>query len=228
MHSKTRSSFAWPFKGSVVPFAPLCSVTTVVSIDVPVPSYVTITKPRTSFGRPMPTLSAILPTSVASPVWPLGSHASPSTKRSGGFAVSDRRSNWQHSILRSPAKPTNSDPERTAAQREIRRLIEGAIDDLPELFRVVFVMRDIEDMSVEETADFLGLRPATVKTRLHRARRLLRKALDAQLASTLTDAFPFDGMRCARMTNAILQRFGFSPLSDQVNNSAARRSPSPL
>jgi RNA polymerase sigma-70 factor (ECF subfamily) len=108
-----------------------------------------------------------------------------------------------------------SDPERTAAQREIRRLIERAIDDLPELFRVVFVMREIEDMSVEETAGFLGLRPATVKTRLHRARRLLRKALDAQLAPALTDAFPFDGMRCARMTDAILQRFGLSaPATD--------------
>jgi RNA polymerase sigma-70 factor (ECF subfamily) len=92
----------------------------------------------------------------------------------------------------------------------------SAIGDLPELFRVVFVMREIEDMSVGETADFLGLRPATVKTRLHRARRLLRKALDAQLASTLTDAFPFDGLRCARMTNAILQRFGFSPLFDEA------------
>ena len=92
----------------------------------------------------------------------------------------------------------------------------SAIGDLPELFRVVFVMREIEDMSVGETADFLGLRPATVKTRLHRARRLLRNALDAQLASTLTDAFPFDGLRCARMTNVILQRFGFSPLSDEA------------
>jgi RNA polymerase sigma-70 factor (ECF subfamily) len=103
---------------------------------------------------------------------------------------------------------TSSDPERATAQQEIRRLIERAIDDLPELFRIVLVMREIEDMSVEETAGFLGLCPATVKYRLHRARRLLRKALDAQLAPALTDVFPFDGMRCARMTDAILQRFG--------------------
>jgi RNA polymerase sigma-70 factor (ECF subfamily) len=111
-------------------------------------------------------------------------------------------------IIASPLMTLNSDPERTAAQREIRRLVERAIDDLPELFRVVFVMREIEDMSVEETAGFLGLRPAMVKYRLHRARRLLRKMLDAQLVPALTDAFPFDGMRCARMTGAILQRFG--------------------
>ena len=60
---------------------------------------------------------------------------------------------------------TSSDPERATAQQEIRRLIERAIDDLPELFRVVLVMREIEDMSVEETAGFLGLCPATVKYR---------------------------------------------------------------
>jgi RNA polymerase sigma-70 factor (ECF subfamily) len=114
-------------------------------------------------------------------------------------------------IIPFPLMAMNTDPERTAAQREIRRLIERAIDDLPEPFRVVFVMREIEDMSIEETADFLGLRQATVKTRLHRARRLLRKALDTQLATTLTDAFPFDGVRCARMTDTILWRLGVSP-----------------
>jgi RNA polymerase sigma-70 factor (ECF subfamily) len=115
-------------------------------------------------------------------------------------------------IFAFPLMATNTDPERTAAQREIRRLIERAIDDLPELFRVVFVMRDIEDMSVEETADLLGLRAATVKTRLHRARRLLRKALDEHLAATLTEAFPFDGVRCARMTDAVMNRFELSVL----------------
>ena len=114
-------------------------------------------------------------------------------------------------VIPFPLTAMNTDPERTAAQREIRRLLERAIDDLPEPFRVVFVMREIEDMSVEETADFLGLRQATVKTRLHRARRLLRKALDTQLATTLTEAFPFGGMRCARMTDVILQRLGVSP-----------------
>lgn len=114
-------------------------------------------------------------------------------------------------IIPFPLMAMNTDPERTTAQREILRLIERAIDDLPEPFRVVFVMRDVEGMGVEETANFLGLRQATVKTRLHRARRLLRKALDSQLATTLTEAFPFDGMRCARMTDAILHRLGASP-----------------
>jgi RNA polymerase sigma-70 factor (ECF subfamily) len=103
-----------------------------------------------------------------------------------------------------------ADPERMVAQREIRRMIERAIDDLPEAFRVVFVLREIEELSVEETAAFLGVNAATVKTRLHRGRRLLRQALDQQLASALTDAFPFDGMRCTRMADRILDRLGLA------------------
>ena len=107
-------------------------------------------------------------------------------------------------------------PERSAARREIRRLLERAVDDLPEPFRVVFVMRAIEEMSIEETAAHLNLRPETVKTRLHRARRLLRDMLDVQLASTLTDAFPFAGARCARIADMVLARLGIqtSPRSE--------------
>ncbi len=107
-----------------------------------------------------------------------------------------------------------TDPERSAAQREIRRLLEHAIDDLPESFRVVFVMRDVEEMSTEETAAFLGIRPETVKTRLHRARRLLRRSLDENLASTLKGAFPFAGARCARTTEAVLSRLSAGPASE--------------
>ena len=88
----------------------------------------------------------------------------------------------------------------------MRRMLEEAVDELPEAFRLVFVMREIEECSVEDTAASLGLRPETVKTRLHRARRLLRSALSDQLASTMTDAFPFLGARCERMTAAVLAR----------------------
>jgi RNA polymerase sigma-70 factor (ECF subfamily) len=98
------------------------------------------------------------------------------------------------------------DPERAAARREVGHLLKRVIDDLPEPFRVVFVMRAVEEMSVEETARCLGLRPATVKTRLHRARRLLRRALASEAASALTDAFPFAGQRCARLADAVLAR----------------------
>ncbi len=102
------------------------------------------------------------------------------------------------------------DPERAAAQRQIRYLIEGAIDGLPEIFRVVFVMREMEDMSIEETAGILGLQPATVKTRLHGARCLLHQALIDQVASTLTAAFPFDGKRRGHTADIVLERLQIS------------------
>jgi RNA polymerase sigma-70 factor, ECF subfamily len=92
------------------------------------------------------------------------------------------------------------------AQREILRLVERATDNLPEIFRIVFMTRVIEGMSVEETATLLNLPPDTVKTRLHRARKLVREELDKQIGPVLMDAFPFAGRRCERMTNAVLQR----------------------
>jgi len=109
-------------------------------------------------------------------------------------------------IIQFPAMNTETDPERSAAQNEIQRLLERAMDGLPEPFRVVFVMRDVEEMSIEETAFHLGIRPQTVKTRLHWARRLLRQSLDGELASTLKEMFPFAGVRCARITEAVLSR----------------------
>ena len=109
-------------------------------------------------------------------------------------------------IIQFPAMNTETDPERSAAQSEIRKLLERAMDALPEPFRLVFVMRDVEEMSIEETAFHLGIRPQTVKTRLHRARRLLRQSLDGELASTLKETFPFAGARCARITEAVLSR----------------------
>jgi len=95
------------------------------------------------------------------------------------------------------------------AQREILRLVEQATDYLPEVYRIVFITRVIEGMSVEDTADILGLRPETVKTRLHRARRLVREQLDKQIGPVLLDAFPFAGRRCERLFDAVMQRLDF-------------------
>jgi RNA polymerase sigma-70 factor (ECF subfamily) len=97
----------------------------------------------------------------------------------------------------------NDDPEAALARAEMRRLLERAIDELPDPFRLVFMMRDVEDMSAEETAESLGIRPETVKTRLHRARRRLRRSLADTMSTALEDAFPFAGVRCARMTAAV-------------------------
>ena len=111
-------------------------------------------------------------------------------------------------IIQFPQTVASDDPERTMAQREILQLVEQATDNLPEIFRIVFITRVIEGMSVEETADLLGLQPETVKTRLHRARRLVREQLNKQIGPVLMDAFPFAGRRCERMTNAVMQRLG--------------------
>lgn len=105
-----------------------------------------------------------------------------------------------------PSNTANETPEANAARMQIRHLIEQAVDELPEDFRVVFVMRDVEDCSILETSTFLDIKPETVKTRLHRARRLLRTALDEKIGAGMKDAFPFLGARCARMTAAVLAR----------------------
>lgn len=107
-------------------------------------------------------------------------------------------------VLAFPARFGTEDPASSAARREIRRLLEHAIDDLPEHFRLVFLMREVEECTVEETAACLGLRPETVKTRLHRARRQLRAALHDALAPALGDAFPFLGVRCDRIAATVI------------------------
>ncbi len=111
-------------------------------------------------------------------------------------------------IIPFPLTSKQPDPERTMAQHEIRTVLERAIDDLPEAFRAVLVARLIEEMSVEDTAAVFGLRPETVKTRLHRARRLLQHALEKQIGPVLTDAFPFDGARCRRVADAVVGHLG--------------------
>lgn len=114
-------------------------------------------------------------------------------------------------VIYLPSARQDSDPEAAAARAEVRRLLERAVDQLPDPFRMVFVLRDIEEMSTEETAAHLGLRPETVKTRLHRARRLLRQSLDSTLSSVVNDVFPCAGARCARITEAVLTRLGIEP-----------------
>jgi len=90
-------------------------------------------------------------------------------------------------------------------------LLESAIDELPPSFRAVFILRQIEGLSTEETARALSIEAETVKTRLHRARTRLQRALQDQLAPALKDTFPFDGERCRRLTRTVLHRLGLSP-----------------
>ena len=114
-------------------------------------------------------------------------------------------------VVAFPSRFGHEDPAAAATRAQIRVLVERAIDKLPEPFRIVFILREIEECTVEETAAALGLREETVKTRLHRARRQLRAALHDTLATTLADAFPFLGSRCERMTDEVLRRLDPSP-----------------
>jgi len=113
-------------------------------------------------------------------------------------------------IIQFPNSATSEDPEKTMAQREIQRVVEHAIDELPDNFRIVFITRVIEGMNVEETAEILGLKPETVKTRLHRARSMLRENVEKKIGPVVMEAFPFAGKRCERLTVAVLKRLGFT------------------
>ena len=112
-------------------------------------------------------------------------------------------------IIQFPLLSATDDPEKTMAQREIQHVVEGAIDELPEPFRMVFITRVLEGMNVVETADILGLKPETVKTRLHRARTMLRDNVEKKIGPVVMDAFPFAGCRCDRLTDAVLTRLGY-------------------
>ena len=102
-------------------------------------------------------------------------------------------------------------PDAALAQVQLRGLLESAIARLPESFRAVFVLREIEGMSVDEVAETLDIPAATVKTRDLRARRRLREALAPDVASALSGAFPFAGADCAAMTARILREICGSP-----------------
>ena len=95
-------------------------------------------------------------------------------------------------------------PEAETGRRQMRDLLAAAIDKLPEPFRLVFVLREIEELDIAETASFLGIKPETVKTRLFRARRLIRESLSERIAPALADVFPFDGQRCTNLADRVI------------------------
>ena len=100
------------------------------------------------------------------------------------------------------------EPERVAMRAELRRLMEACIDRLPDAFRSVFILRAVEEMSVEDVATALDLPEATVRTRLFRARGLLREGLSRDIDVATADAFSFDGERCDRIVARVLQSAG--------------------
>jgi RNA polymerase sigma-70 factor (ECF subfamily) len=98
-------------------------------------------------------------------------------------------------------------PEKVLMRRQIAKLLETAIARLPDSFRPVFVLREIEGLSVEDTAEALQIPEETVKTRLYRARRRLQKELDPELCGALSETFPFAGADCETLTDRVIARF---------------------
>ena len=103
-------------------------------------------------------------------------------------------------MTKTTAGATN--PERQAYDHELKMVLESAIDALPEVYRSVFVLRAVEGLSVAETAACLDVGAETVKTRLHRARALLRKEIDRRAGIVAADIFPFHLSRCDRVVEA--------------------------
>jgi RNA polymerase sigma-70 factor (ECF subfamily) len=117
-------------------------------------------------------------------------------------------------VIPFPGMTEIPDPETEAARSGVRRLLEQAIDTLPEELRIVFMLREIEGCSVEDTAAQLDLNPQTVRTRLFRARRSLRQGLVLKLSSGMEGVFPFLGARCSRIADRVLERLSVSAPPD--------------
>jgi RNA polymerase sigma-70 factor (ECF subfamily) len=116
-------------------------------------------------------------------------------------------------------------PEQALARREIGRAIERAVDTLPPAFRSVFMLRAIEQLSIEETASALGIPAETVKTRLHRANKLLRATLAQNFGAVFEDAFPFLGRRCDRLVATVLKQLNLPDPSAAVSDRRTPKSP---
>jgi RNA polymerase sigma-70 factor (ECF subfamily) len=114
------------------------------------------------------------------------------------------------------------DPEHQAYAGELGRLIEGAIDVLPEAYRVVFMLREVEGLSTSETADTLELGEEAVKTRLHRARAMIRRVIRERLGGATPAVFQFAAPRCDRVVAGVLARLQtISPDTQKITAPAA-------
>jgi RNA polymerase sigma-70 factor (ECF subfamily) len=119
-----------------------------------------------------------------------------------GVAVLD---SYRESLMRGSEAEA---PDMALARDQIRKMLEQAVADLPDVFRTVFVLREIEGLSSEETGAILDIPVQTVKTRLFRARRRLKESLAPEVATALSGTFPFAGSDCAALTERVLLELG--------------------
>lgn len=109
-------------------------------------------------------------------------------------------------IMLPTAAGEQTSPEAATARAQVRAMLERAVAALPDAYRAVFMLRDVEQLNLAETAALLDVKPETVKTRLHRARALVRSSLQGQLGIGFADLFPFDGVRCERIADRVVLR----------------------
>lgn len=117
---------------------------------------------------------------------------------------------WQEGVMAGSDRVAPT-PEQETANEQLGGLIERSIDRLPERYRVAFILREVEQLTLAETAASLDIPVATVKTRVHRARRLLQRTLSRELRGAATQAYPFAGHRCDRTVEGVFRRLaGFA------------------
>ena len=109
-------------------------------------------------------------------------------------------------VIMFPLSPAQPSPEAEAGRDQVRQILERAVDQLPEPFRMVFILRDIEGLDTDAAAALLAIKPETVKTRLFRARRLMRAEMEKALSPNFSEMFPFGGARCARTADHVVER----------------------
>lgn len=119
---------------------------------------------------------------------------------------------WEHSsnMINNLQCATVDDPEKSLAQQEMLRFVEKAIDLLPQDFRIVFMLRSVEGLSIEETSEILAIKPETIKTRHHRARQFIRGYLEEQSGPLIMESFPFGGESCQRLTEDTIEKLLFA------------------
>jgi RNA polymerase sigma-70 factor, ECF subfamily len=131
------------------------------------------------------------------------------TRRRARWKGLDSRSEGTHPVA--PPRDERPDPEQQAHSAELRRLLESVIDDLPETYRSAFVLREAEGLDIGEVAECLEISEDAVRTRVHRARALLRRGLYERTGATTAAAFSFHLARCDRVVAGVFARLGLDP-----------------
>lgn len=133
----------------------------------------------------------------------------------GRLRAAQRRSRIQIVPLDSeqalPPEPDRPDPEDAVAAMQLRSVMERAVDGLPDLYRVVFMLREVQQLSTAETAHSLEISEELVKVRLHRAKRMLREALNTKLDAAIPEIFTFLGERCDRIVARVMDEIASLP-----------------